>query len=127
MDIRRMIRPGIAAALVCGGLVALDSLAPSTGVLVTPANAAMGIRAVKSVCEWNDIEWKELTAAERAAWVTLGWRPETWGSDDPSVEPDSLSKDWTELTANERQAAQMLGYNQQNWSVDPDPCDAVKP
>ena len=87
----------------------------------------MGIRAVKSVCEWNDVDWNALTAAEREAWVRLGWRAETWGSDDPSAEPESLSQDWTELTADEQQAAEMLGYNENNWAVDPDPCDTAKP
>jgi hypothetical protein len=123
MSIRRTIRSGIAAILVCGSLVALAGLLPRAGILIAPANAAAGVRTVTTVCAWNDLEWKDLNGAEQAAWRVLGWRPDTWGSDDPAMEPEALSKDWTELSPTERQAAELLGYKQQNWNIDPDPCD----
>jgi hypothetical protein len=119
----RAIRSAIAAALICGGFVAFSGMPPWTAILVTQARAAEGVRSVKSVCEWNDLAWKDMSAAEQAAWKTLGWRAETWGSDDPAVEPEISQKDWTALTASEKQAAEALGYNQKNWNVEPDPCE----
>jgi hypothetical protein len=119
----RTIRSGIAVALICGSFVALSGGPPWAAILVTQASAAEGVRSVKSVCEWNDVGWQDMSAAEQAAWTTLGWRAETWGSDDPATEPEISQKDWAELTANEKEAADALGYNEKNWNVDPDPCE----
>jgi hypothetical protein len=123
----RALRSGIAATLICGGLVAFAGLPPRTDILVTEAQAAEGVRSVKSVCEWNDVAWKDMAAAEQAAWTTLGWRPEIWGSDDPSAEPKTSQKEWSELTEREKHAAKMLGYDHTNWNIEPDPCAGKRP
>jgi hypothetical protein len=82
-----------------------------------------GIRPVKSVCEWNDVKWDDMSAAEQKAWRTLGWRREIWGSDDQSAEPAVSAADWEDLTASQKHAARVLGYEKGNWNVEPDPCE----
>ena len=122
----RTIRSHVSAALVCGSLVALGGAMFGTAIFVAPVAAANvidgGIRLQDSVCDWYELDWDEMTNAEQQAWMTLGWRSDNWGTEDPKAEPASSSKDWAELSRNERQAAQSLGFGPKTWNADPDPC-----
>jgi hypothetical protein len=115
------IRSCVALTLVCGGLVVHDAFLPRAALFATQAKASEGIRSVASVCEWNDIEWRDMTPAEQQAWMALGWTGNTWGSDDPALAPAAISKEWLDLSASEKQAAEALGFRRENWNVEPDP------
>jgi hypothetical protein len=87
----------------------------------TPAEAARGIRPVATVCTWDELDWAEMSDAERRQWVVLGWSQGRWDTDDENAFPASWSKDWDELSLNERAAAWALGYTPNAWDSD-DPC-----
>ena len=112
--VRRFIDAAALSALLLG--------AGLTGFAVTSsAEAAQGIRAVATVCMWGDLEWAQLSDAERRQWIALGWSQARWESDDEGAYPASWSKDWEDLNMNERSAAWALGYTPRTW--DDDLCD----
>jgi hypothetical protein len=108
----------ISISLACGGLIGLNGSAHSLTSELTRkalASEAIAIRARANVCSWNNVEWKDLSQAERWAWMALGWTQQIWDSDAPNARASTDSKAWIELSPNERYAAQSLGYNQYNW------------
>jgi hypothetical protein len=74
-----------------------------------------GVRSVGNVCDWEALDWDELSRAERQAWQILGLSRANWSSDTVGA---SSWKDWSELTRKEKNAAQALGYSEQNWEAD---------
>jgi hypothetical protein len=107
-SIRELIGATAVIALLLGGATAGVSA-------ITPAYAAQDIRAVVSVCDWEDLEWGEMTGAERRQWAVLGWTQMLWESDDDSAYPASAFKDWEDLNVNEQAAAWSLGYTPRSW------------
>jgi hypothetical protein len=108
---RKLVDAAALSALLLGAGMA--------GIAATaPAEAAQGIRAVVTVCTWDELDWNEMSAAERRQWIVLGWSQGRWESDDENVYPASWSKDWDELSLNERSAAWTLGYTPRTWDSD---------
>jgi len=62
---------------------------------------------------WDALDWEELSAAEQALWMILGWDAEAWDGD--AEAPDSESHDWRELSLQEQAAARLLGYSTSSW------------
>jgi hypothetical protein len=113
-SMRRFVEAASLTALL---LVAL----PSSGAVISSAEAAQGVRAVATVCAWDELDWSDLSSAEKGLWRMLGWSEMRWESDDENAFPASWSKDWDELDLNERSAAWNLGYTPNSWDSD-DPC-----
>jgi hypothetical protein len=76
------------------------------GILNTPAWAA------KNVCDYQQYDWSELSAAEKAAWQTLGYSAGMW---DKGRDSAIAGEDWEELTPPQKKAAQFLGYTESSW------------
>ncbi len=95
-----------ATILLTVGIFAFGATAWSVALL--PAAYA----APANVCDWNDMDWGEMTKADQAAWMTLGWNKRLWDSGGDSASSD---KDWSELSPQEQAAARALGYSQQTW------------
>jgi hypothetical protein len=74
--------------------------------------AADGVRSPHKTCQWNGINWGDMTLTERQAWMALGWTPQRW---DSNAAPASSSKDWNELSASEQSSARQLGYVARTW------------
>lgn len=100
-----------------------DNMASSAPGLV-PVEGAMGQQAATefrslghlgSVCNWDNVEWNNMTADEQHAWMVLGWSKERWES---SKSPESSQKDWDELTPRQQTAARNLNYNERTWNGD---------
>lgn len=70
------------------------------------------------MCDWEDVEWSEMTGAEKRQWAALGWNQALWESDDESAYPASAFKDWEELDLGERAAAWALGYTPRSWDAE---------
>lgn len=113
-SMRKLIDAGALSVLLLGAGMA--------GIVTTAsAEAAQGIRAVATVCSWDEFDWNELSNAEKRQWMILGWNESRWESDDEAAYPASWSKDWDELSLNERSAAWLLGYTPYSWDSD-EPC-----
>ncbi len=61
----------------------------------------------------DDLDWSELSAAQREAAVTLGYTQKTWDNDQ-----EVCDLDWSELSQAQRKAATTLGYTQKTWDED---------
>jgi hypothetical protein len=125
----KSIRHGLARAVVGGVLVFAGSsglgaglgllgggwrVAPELGL--SAAHAAQ-IRAIGNVCNWNDVDWDQMTRDEQQAWETLGWSRTTW-ENDLSSQVYSEQQDWSQLTLDEKSAAEALGYSASSWDSD---------
>jgi hypothetical protein len=104
-----------AATLALAGLVILTGPLHVRSDMISTAAHADEIRKIGNVCNWDNLDWDEMSSAERHAWETLGWYRALW--DSGNYDAPSSAKDWDELTPRERAAAQVLGYDAQNWEV----------
>jgi hypothetical protein len=93
-------------------LVAAVGLMIAFGVVMHQDAAAR--TSSPSVCAWSERDWSDMTPAQQALWVRLGWNRARWDGDKP---PASDAKDWSQLTADERSAASQLGYGPRNWDT----------
>jgi hypothetical protein len=110
-DLRKIVNATAVSALLFGAGLA------GAGAIM-PAEAAPGIRTVVTVCDWENLDWNEMSSAEKRQWATLGWNQTLWESDDDTAYPASAFKDWEELNLNERAAAWTLGYTPRSWDDD---------
>jgi hypothetical protein len=62
---------------------------------------------------WDEVEWAEMTRAEREFWSVLGWSQSSW--DEEGQAPASESKDWDQLSKEEQETARKLGYEEATW------------
>jgi hypothetical protein len=108
-------RRAAAATLALAGLVILIGPLHVQNEMITTAAHADEIRRIGNVCNWDNLDWDEMSSSEKRAWEALGWSRALWDSD--NTEAASSEKDWDELTPNERNAAQWLGYDAQNWEA----------
>jgi len=107
--------PGAAAAtLALAGLVILTGPPQVRSEMISTAAYADEIRKIGNVCNWDNLDWDEMSGAERHAWEALGWSRALWDSDNDAA---SSGKDWEELTPREKTAAQWLGFDAQNWET----------
>jgi len=115
------IRNGFARVVVGGVLVFAGSTAigvlngalglpPELGVSVAHAQ----IRAIGNVCNWDQLDWGQMSNAEQQAWETLGWTRALWQSNNSNAVMTS-SQDWSQLSLDEKSAAEALGYNAKSW------------
>ncbi len=72
------------------------------------------IRSIGNVCNWDSVDWDQMSNAEQRAWETLGWIRELWQSNNSNAVPTS-SEDWSHLSLDEKSAAEALGYNAESW------------
>ena len=80
-----------------------------------PHSAAQaGVRAPSNVCFWESLSWKDLSAAERRAWGSLGWNAALW---DKGADPAIANRGWDELSKGQRSVLSSLGYNRAKWDV----------
>ena len=104
-----------AATLALTGLVILTGPLHVREQIISTAAQADEIRKIGNVCNWDNLDWDEMSGAEKRAWETLGWSRALWDSN--NYEAASSEKDWDELTPRERSAAQWLGYDALNWEA----------
>jgi len=104
-----------AVMLALTGLVMLTGPLHMGSDMISTAARADEIRKIGNVCNWDNLDWDEMSGAEKRAWETLGWSRALWDSN--NYEAASSEKDWDELTPRERSAAQWLGYDAQNWEA----------
>jgi hypothetical protein len=107
-------RPAAAATLALAGFVVLTAALHVGNEMISTAAHAFEIRTIGNVCNWNDLDWDELSSDEKRAWALLGWSRALW---DSGNEAASSAKDWDELTPLEQNAARWLGYDAQNWEA----------
>ena len=62
---------------------------------------------------WEEAGWSDLTPAEQALWMKLGWNEASWEGD--AKQPASEDKYWNQLSAEEQAAATALGYTKATW------------
>ena len=62
---------------------------------------------------WDEVEWAEMTPAERELWSVLGWTQSSW--DEEGAAPASESKNWDQLSKEEQATARRLGYDEKTW------------
>jgi|GEM_PF-1214153 len=62
---------------------------------------------------WDDMDWSELSAAEQALWMVLGWSEQAW--DGEASEPESESLNWQDLSLQQQAAGRLLGYSTSTW------------
>jgi hypothetical protein len=104
-----------ATTLALAGLFILTGPLHVRNEMLSTAAQADEIRKMGNVCDWDNLDWEEMSGAEKHAWEALGWSRALWDSDNSDAA--SSGKDWDELTARERTAAQWLGYDAQNWEI----------
>lgn len=116
----RSLRSACAGALLLTSFTLVDaSLFLHAGTpAAEEALGAEAIRSLASVCDWNKIDWDEMSAPERRAWMELGWTRRRWESSGHGATTSSSSKDWGDLTATEKHAAKQLGYDAATWDDD---------
>jgi hypothetical protein len=108
-------RRAAAATLALAGLVILTGPLHVRNEILSTAAHADEIRKMGYVCDWDKLDWEEMSGAEKHAWEALGWSRALWDSE--TNEAASSGKDWDELTPRERTAAQLLGYDAQSWET----------
>jgi hypothetical protein len=107
-------RRAAAATLALAGFVILNDPLHMRNEMISTAAHADEIRRIGNVCNWDNLDWDEMSGMEKQAWEALGWYRALWNSDGDAA---SSAKDWNELTPNERNAAQWLGYDAQSWEA----------
>jgi hypothetical protein len=107
-------RRAAAATLALAGLVILTGPLHVRNEMISTAARADEIRKIGNVCDWDNLDWDEMSGAERHAREALGWSSALWDSNNDAA---SSAKDWDELTPREKNAAQWLGYDAQNWET----------
>ena len=107
-------RRATAATLALAGLVVLTGPLHVRIEMFSTAAHADEIRKIGNVCNWDNLDWDEMSGAERHAWEALGWSRALWDLDSDAA---SSGKDWNELTPREKNAAQWLGFDEQNWEA----------
>ena len=104
-----------AATLALAALVILTGPLHVRNEMISTAAHADEIRKIENVCNWDSLDWDEMSSAEKQAWEALGWSRALWDSD--NYDAASSAKGWDELTPKERNAAQWLGYDAQSWEA----------
>ena len=61
---------------------------------------------------YEDVDWKHLLPAVKAAATELGYTQEMWDSESSSKKLAIEDKDWDELSQKERDLLKILGYNE---------------
>jgi hypothetical protein len=107
-------RRAAVATLALAGLVILTGPLHVRDPMISTAAQADEIRKIGNVCDWDNVDWDEMSSAEKRAWEMLGWSHALWDSNGDAASSD---KDWDELTPREKNAAQWLGYDAQNWDT----------
>ncbi len=62
---------------------------------------------------WEEAGWADMTEAEQALWMKLGWTEESWEGE--AKQPASEDQYWKQLSAEEQAAATALGYTKATW------------
>jgi hypothetical protein len=83
-------------------------------VAVMPQQNAAAGASLASICAWNGFDWSDMTHAQQALWVRLGWDQARWDGNKP---PASNAKNWSQLTTDERNAATKLGFGPRSWEA----------
>jgi hypothetical protein len=74
--------------------------------------AEAGVRSPSNVCFWDGLSWKDLSAAERRAWGSLGWNAALW---DRGADPAISNREWDELSRGQQSVLSSLGYSRAKW------------
>ena len=77
-----------------------------------PAAPAMAVTAPAGGVLGKDKGWGEMSAAEHAAAMCLGYDGESW---DEGEVPPTCELPWDDLGPREQRAALLLGYNRDEW------------
>ncbi len=62
---------------------------------------------------WEEVDWSDMTPAEQALWMKLGWDADSWAGE--AKQPASEDKYWKQLSPEEQAAATALGYTKATW------------
>ena len=62
---------------------------------------------------WEEVSWVDMTPAEQALWMKLGWNEASW--EEEAKQPASEDKYWNQLSEEEQAAATALGYTKESW------------
>ncbi len=82
------------------------------------AHADDGVRIPGNLCFWNEMSWRDMNSAEKAAWSGLGWKQQLWESSDTNSYPASYRQSWSDLAGKEKKIAAKLGYSSKTWGVE---------
>ena len=66
-----------------------------------------------NIAFWEEVGWADMTAAEQALWMKLGWDEASWEGE--AKQPASEDKYWKQLSSEEQAAATTLGYTKESW------------
>ena len=69
-----------------------------------------------NIAFWEEVGWADMTAAEQALWMKLGWDEASW--EEETKAPASEDKYWNQLSAEEKAAATALGYTKGSWDAE---------
>ena len=105
--VRPALLPTVAAVLALLGAFAAGPL--------HAAGTLDGVRAPETVCVWQSVPWRDLSAAEQRLWAALGWNDRNWNATSAEEYPSSEFQAWHELDENQRQALVRLGYTEFTW------------
>ena len=92
-------------------MVVLMSAALLFGCATSGKTDANSVRT--DIAYWEEAGWEDMTAAEQALWMDLGWSEAAWNEEEKA--PASEDKYWNSLSADEKAAATALGYTKANW------------
>ena len=109
-------RRAAAATLGLAGLVILTGPLHVRSEMILTAAHADEIRKMGNVCDWDNLDWDEMSSAGKARLGSSQVVP-SCSVDSEQNDAASSAKDWDELTPRERNAAQWLGYDAQTWET----------
>ena len=111
----RYARRAAATTLALAGLVILTGPLHVRNEMISTAAQADEIRKIGNVCNWDNLDWEEMSSDGKARLGSSRVVPRSVGLGQSDAA--SSAKDWDELTPRERNAAQWLGYDAQNWEA----------
>ncbi len=82
------------------------------------AHSGEGVRIPGNLCFWNEMSWRDMNSAEKAAWSGLGWKQQLWESSDTTSYPATYRQSWRDLAGKEKKLAAKLGYSSKTWGVE---------
>jgi hypothetical protein len=107
---------GFAAGVVACLCVAQTEALAASSLGNEPHPVVVATDQYRNACDWNTLDWAQLTPQEQSAWTTLGWSESIW---DNNQSPASSDMSWDELSPVQKQAAQSLGFSGDSWDHDP--------
>jgi hypothetical protein len=96
-------------------MVVLTSIALLFGNAIAGGIPADTVRS-NDINFWEEVGWSDMTPAEQALWMKLGWNADSWEGE--AKQPASEDKYWKQLSAEEQAAATALGYTKATWDAE---------